>query len=239
LLEDRDDASIFGSGYGYKDEAIEMGANVSYRNQLLKHELGIPMQTESFKLYDFAVKKLSKIITQVSPSTVIDFGVSYGHIDSILAKRFPDIKFVGVDRSTDTKAYNDKYFNLPNLKFVAGDIFDNLPDNSLLIQMRIGVLLSKSFLEKLYRACYKAGVKNIVLLEPHGISWLSGVSYAFSDQDQDSIVFRSGMFIHNYPGILRTAGYEVYDSGLLETDHQDGDYRILYMAAKAGPAPGL
>ena len=55
--------------------------------------------------------------------------------------------------------------------------------------------------------------------------------YIFSEDDQESVVYRSSMLIHNYPGILKKCGFRISGTELLKTGHSHDDYRILSFTA--------
>lgn len=241
LRRDSLEAGSFGSSYGYSEETEEIKTNQYYRHQLLKKELGIFQRTESFDLYELSVRTLGEMIEQGGCAKVINFGVSYAHVDSLLAARFPGVSFVGIDRSPATAAYNQKYFgHVPNMSFVASDIFAYLAHNdcsgALLYHMRTGAVLPPSFLKKLYGVCREAGVGQLACFEPFGISWDTGRPFVFSDQELPSQVFRGIMFLHNYPGLLKAAGYEATASRMHKTTHKDDDYRILSITARRAAA---
>jgi len=53
---------------------------------------------------------------------VVDFGVSYAYVDSLLAAKSPDVQFIGIDRSKAVCDLNSADFTLPNMTFLASDI---------------------------------------------------------------------------------------------------------------------
>jgi len=225
----------FDSGYGYKDELQELSIGQYYRKQLLQND--VHEKSESLELYDHVIAEVSKLLTS-NPSIkkVINFGVSYAHVDSELAKIFPNVSFVGIDRSQLTKEFNQEFFgDIKNLSFETGDIFKYLDSteqqDSVLLHMRTCVVLPKYFLEDLYRKSRDVGVKFIIGFEQIGLSRQTNAPYSFSEKDQDSVVFRIFMQIHNYPGILKKLGYEIKRTKLLKTRHQDDDFRILSFTA--------
>lgn len=232
IQQERDENPLsFNSEFGYKDEIQELSVAKYYRHQLQLNDLH--EKSESFELYNKVISEVSKLLTD-NPSIkkVINFGVSYAHVDSELAKLFPNVSFIGIDRSKMTQKYNQESFgDIKNLSFEAGDIFEYLESSdqrdSVLFHMRTCVLLPKDFLEKLYKKSHNLGVKFIVGFEQIGLSRQTNIPYSFSDADQESVVFRIFMIIHNYPGILKNQGYSMVNSELLKTRHADDDFRIL------------
>jgi hypothetical protein len=158
--------------------------------------------------------------------------VSYGNVDAELSNRYPNVRFIGIDRSKLTKTFNEIQFaSIHNLEFVAGDIFEYLSNNSfqngIFFTSRTMMIFPKTFVEKLYGAVTRAGFKYIVGLEPVGISRQTGKPYVFSDADQPSVVYTNKMFIHNYPAILQKSGYSVLETGLIKTNNGHKDFRII------------
>lgn len=224
----------FLSGFGYLSESTELQTAKYYKNQIEGRNTS--SATESFDLYDHVVNVLGNLLTNdYSIEVVSNFGVSYAYVDSVLAKKFVDRKFVGIDRSKLTQLFNQDVFkNLPNLTFQAVDIFEYLASQSkcgVLVHMRTCTLLPKDFLSSLYLAAYRSNVKYIVGFEQVGWSRETDRAYQFSDDDQNSVVFRGFMNIHNYPGILRAAGFRIERIEMLKTAHPDEDYRIISFVA--------
>lgn len=206
-----------------------------YKKQLEERENNSATD-ESFDFYEHADHVLSDLLSKDSSIEVSsNFGVSYAYLDSVLAKKFANCQFVGIDRSKLTQEFNQKIFNdQSNLRFEALDIFEYLANQSqcgVLVHMRTCTLLPKHFLLKLYRAAFKAKVKYIVGFEQIGWSRETDNAYRFSDDDQESVVFRGFMNIHNYPGILKAAGFRLDRIELLKTAHPDDDYRIISFTA--------
>ena len=217
--------------YGYTDELAELRAALKYKKQI---EGGYPGPSESKQLYKHAEIVLSELLGH--SKFFVNFGACYAYIDSILALKFPDIQFIGVDRSKFTKLLNESSFSgLTNMEFVAEDVLAFLEnkdfENGIFFHTRTCCLLPKPFIQLLYKLVAKAGFSRVVCMEQVGISRQTGVPYKFSDEEQPSVAFRWGMYIHNYPEILNNAGYSVTRAELLETDHPHRDYRILSITA--------
>jgi hypothetical protein len=236
-LSPSQNAGEFGSGYGYDDEIREVAVAIQYKKEIDAEFQSMP---DSSSLYRHVDEVISKLISEDSTiNKVIDFGVSYAHTDALLAEKFPSIKFVGLDRSILTKAFNEQYFShLTNLELIASDIFEYFSkhncNNSIFWTMRTTLLLPKDFLLKLYAEAFKAGVKYICLFEPIGISRETMKPYQFSYNDQPSVGLRDGMFIHNYPGILRSSGYSVHRAELINMRHPHPDVKVLSITASIG-----
>jgi len=173
-------------------------------------------------LYD---TKIEKILRELDPGirTVINFGVYCANPDYLLAKKFPNTKFIGVDRERITKSLNERAFNLPNLHFFVADIMDILPSlpqkgsPSLLFHARTGTLCYPEFLRNLYKSCANSGIEYISLFENASLSRDTLKFHDYENMPSDSICYRSVMFIHNYRKILDDAGYKIIESERLQS----------------------
>lgn len=227
----------FGSGYGYSDELRELAAAVYYRSEL--DDKQTVHASESQAVYDEILRRVSGALKKHPQiRSVTNFGVGYGYVDSELARRFPEVRFYGLDRSRLTKAFNETFFRLPNLEFVAGDVFHHFSDIReagpwLLLHARTATMLPRSCVRELYTSAGTAGASCIVALEQCGISWQTGRPYTFNeDPNQPSVALSAGMFIHNYPGLLKGAGFQVLDATLLTTKYSDKTLRIACMTSE-------
>ncbi len=169
---------------------------------------------------------------------MLDFGVSYAHVDSVLAKRHPQLRFIGCDRSELTMAINRVDFgNVPNLVLHGGDVFDCLEQYKpidVLFHMRTACLLPSDFLDQLYARARACGARYVVMAEQIGLSWETDAGYEFSDQQQDSILLRWKMLIHNYPALLKKAGFRVTQSESFGTKHANPNLKLLLIVAEVG-----
>lgn len=221
----------FESGWGY-DEFYEIKGIFHYYEQII-NEFKPPFLTESKLLYENIVNLCSDVIEKYNIKNFTNFGSFLSHTDSILAKKYRDTTFFCADRSKYTKKINEFiYENINNMKFIDGDIFkflNNKYEDSVFFSARTALIMPKFFLDKLYKSVYEANYKYVILFEQIGISHETNKCYKFSDTDQESVAYRWGMHIHNYPGILNQAGYKVINSKLIKTDHPFEDYRFLYI----------
>lgn len=227
------DPASFDSEYGYIDESDELKKAIYLREQLTNDVTGsrdIINKVEDVFDRMFAMGPGIK--------SVLDFGVSYGHINSVIAKKRPDVQMYGIDRSPLTKMYNEHYFgSVPNLHFVAGDVFDLLKGVKFdaLFHMRTATLLPKNFNINLYEKAAAAGVDWVLGAEPLGMSWQTSSPYEFSYNDKPSVSFRNHMFIHNYPSMLKQAGFNLRHAELTKTSHNDPNFGfVVFIAERAG-----
>jgi hypothetical protein len=179
-----------------------------------------------------------------SVKTVLDFGVLCAVPNYELAKRFPATEFVGIDRQELVKTLNERSFQLPNLRFLAGDVLEALPQvarkgsPTALFHARTACLCYPEFLRRLYRTCAQLDVQYVVLYETLSMSKSYLRFYDYENMPADAIGIRSIMYAHNYPAYLREAGYQVLvndrvASGLLLNDRSDlGASNVVIVARK-------
>jgi len=198
---------------------------------------GFAAQTYSHALYQRQVETLTKLLATRDHDTFINFGVSYAYVDDLLASKFPNVTFIGVDRSKWTKMFNEmKLAGRPNLSFAADDILTVLRKtptrNGIFFHAPTGTYIPKPALLDIYKAARESGYRTIAAYEPFGLSRVTGEPYQFSFSEQPSIAYYNGMIIHNYPKLVVDAGYVVANAAVVETDFPIApDHRILELIA--------
>ncbi len=224
------------SKFGY-DELQEIAALKNYQAQVTDPNFKNAV-SESPVLYDAIFERVSAILkNDPAVKTFVNFGVSFAHIDSVLAARFPSVKFIGIDRSEVTKTFNERCFSsLTNLEFIAGDVFELLASkrdfkNAVFFHTRTMLVIPPSVVSRLYARVKDSGFKYVVGLEQIGYSRETDAPYEFSDEPKASVLFRTIMFLHNYPGMLKQAGYRLTSIKALKTAHPHEDFRILAFTA--------
>jgi len=224
----------FDSGYGYENADEERRVGLMYKAEIIS---GNHMNRESPALYDHAISVLNDLVGKYGVRQVVNFGVSYAYIDSVLAKKYSDVNFVGIDRSKAIKQLNEEEFRFKNLSFIAGDVMDwinaqkDLSD-TLFYSMRTCVLLPQDFIEKLYKKLADRNCYLIVGFEPFGLSCSTNSFYEQAECKKESVLFRDTMYLHNYLGILNSNGYEMKRLEYIKTAHVDKDYRIQSFIAQ-------
>ena len=216
------------------DEIGEITTVFQYFNEI---QAGFPNPTESKLLYQHIDNRLTDLFSTANTKTLVNFGVCYAHIDSVLASKFPEINFIGIDRSILTKAFNESKFDrLSNLQFINDDIIHFLDNNKfeggVFSHTRTLCLLPKVFINSLYEAIANARFRYIVCVEQFGISRQTFEPYRFSEEDQESVAYRDGMYIHNNPALLKNAGFSIERSELVKTDHPHEDFHFVSITAK-------
>lgn len=225
------------SEYGYSGDvfANEILTAIKYRTQIAED---FPHPSESKRLYEHIIELSSNLLATHEIPTFLNFGVSYAYTDAILARKFPETKFVGIERTSAAKMINlDFTAEIKNLEMLSGDIFDLFSqrkfDGGVLFHSRTLLLMPQDFIRKLYKAAHEAGFRYIIGTEQYGISRQTGKPYEFSYEYQDSVVYRTFMYIHNWPNILEESGFELQQIESIKTDHPHEDYRIMSFLAKS------
>ena len=228
LLESTDSAYSVDSKFGDDPYTGELQSWMGYRRGALSGSFG----GESPALYEHTIAKASTLILENHLTTFFNLGVCFPYVDSQLAKKLQNTKFIGIERTEILPILNNHFFaDQKNMASICGDLFDYLKSNSfsnsVFFHSRTMTLLSKSFVERTYKSAAQAGFSFIFGNEQIGVSRESGLPYKFSLSDKPSEIYRKGMFMHNYPAILKQAGYETIYVEAIKTGHPDPDYRIL------------
>jgi len=148
---------------GYDATTNELLVAIGYANEI---EGGFKDKSYSPVLYERQTELLSEMPGGAKYDKLVNFGVSYGYVDDILAGRFSEVSFIGIDRSPLTKAFNEtKFRRRSNLSFVAGDIlseFVQMPaTNGILFHARTGTYLSRPVLSGIYKAARESGYRRL------------------------------------------------------------------------------
>lgn len=240
LARDAHNAQEAGSGYGSADAVAEFTTTLGYA-RIFEADPALDRSgtVDTARRVEETVASLAAADPAIG--SCLNFGAAYAQVDARLAAKLPQIEFVALDRSPLTQALNALALPaVPNLKFVADDVFHALAGrvwrHAMFVHCRTLVQLPMSFIEQLYGAVHAAGFEYVLGFEPVGLSRVSGASFQFSDARKASEHFRDNLFLHNYPGLLASAGYAVETIDLLRTSHPHEDYRILHFVARRNPA---
>lgn len=223
------EASGFASGYGYESAAAELDIARMYKGQIAS---GQYPAAETPGVMAEAISILTDVITATSPRRVVNFGVSYAYVDSVLAGRFPDVQFTGIDRSAEVCDLNRADFALPNISFLASDInewIDAQADLSdcVFFHVRTAILLPQTFLGRLYDKLAARKTLAICGVEPVGVSRQINSFPAQSVDLWPSVSFRDELYIHNYIGLLASRGYRARYLKYVKTAHVEKDVRMV------------
>jgi hypothetical protein len=227
------EVSSFDSGYGYSSEQEELAVALMYKGQIASGQYAAAETPETMQA---AIERLAEVIAARKPARVVNFGVSYAHVDSVLAERFPDVQFIGIDRSQAVCDLNRADFPRPNMQFIASDIEAWLDEQSdlsdcVFFHVRIAILLPQAFVDQLYRKLIAKRVSAICGFEPVGVSRETNAFVAQTYEPSTSVHFRDTLYIHNFAGLLADRGYRMTHLGYTKTGHPDKDVRLLSFVA--------
>jgi len=146
--------------------------------------------------------------------SVINLGSFCGYFDHVLAESRPELSVVGFDRDKAVIELNRRHFAAPNLDYRADDLDSVLIEavaagTTVLTHVRTCTLMFPAGVAALYEQCREAGVKFIVGIESTGYSWQIDGFPDPDDFDRPPIVPLGIMIDHNYPRLLRDAGYRM------------------------------
>ena len=143
-------------------------------------------------------------------SRVTNFGCFVPEVDQRLSRAFPGVEFIGIDRDADIIDLARTIY--PELTLRAGDIRDLLEGDGILVHTKTATFILPHALQTIYHRAAEQGIRKILVLEPWG---LDGISRQYPKGEFNLAFMRSSMMIHDYPKLLRRAGYAVTESILL------------------------
>lgn len=128
LTSTQEDGYSVDSQFGYSEPEIhELSTLLNYKKQI---DDGFPGPSESKQLYAHVIDTASRLIQETGSKAFFNFGVSYAYTDHILARKFPDVRFWGIERTVLPKLVNEVFFKSQvNMSFLAGDVFEYLRTN--------------------------------------------------------------------------------------------------------------
>ena len=169
------------------------------------------------------------VVTDVD--VVLDFGTLCAQPLYEAAQLAPAITFIGTDRQQFIAELNREAYQLPNLLFDHGDIFDvmervsRLPGRKAFVHIRTTCTLYPRFVEEIYQAAARLGFDHIYMVENAGLVRTRLAFVDFETMSEPAVVAKHRLHIHNYRRLLADAGYRVHDfrrnraPGLWRGDH--------------------
>lgn len=156
-------------------------------------------------------------------SKIVNVGASYAHVDSLLARRYPGIQFVGVDFAANLAEYNNE-FEFDNLEFRSGYAMEMLEQGQLNADVfffgNAAYEIKNLELRRYFELFRTSGAKYVVLNEPiyplPGGAIIDPLDVPLSESravysHQGLGVSRHGPLgrVHNYKAMLEEAGFDV------------------------------
>ena len=239
-------ATHFGSGYGYENTEEDLEVALFYKSEFNSGKFSA---RETPAINNLVLDKLTRILGEEHGgiTRVVNFGACYAYLDALLAKNFPQIEFVGIDRAETIKDLNSKDFaRIQNIKFAADDILNwvtsqDTMSGTLFFSVRTQVLLPRDFLIEMYELLGSKNCSQILVFEPYGLSRVTNDLPIGGENLTSSLLYRDTMYLHNYQGIGRLSGFSISDHLYVKTQHQDEDYRIEFVhfvgSPQSSPSP--
>ncbi len=231
----RQSADVTKHGYTRKYGDLEYA--LEYAAEIAAPDFDEGSLGESYGLYQEQLKILREMIKEKKPRKVFNFGICYAYVDNELALEFPDVEFIGIDLSVHNKAFSDVDFgDTKNLTILTGDVFAHFSETDysdcVFLTSRTLPLLPREFIEKLYKSASEANFRYLVGFEQSGLSEEILAPFVFESPDKPSVYWRDRMYIHNYPYLIESAGYEILDMALFTTNHTSADLQFLRFLAE-------
>jgi hypothetical protein len=232
LQQDLISGAMVRSGYvDHYDEKNEVAVWKRYQGNLANEDV---QSSEVVFRASYVLNQLRHLISQ-NPDVkrVINIGCSYGWLEGQVAKDFPNINIVGIDRSQVAMNLNREEFCFSNIDFVADDFrlfFERHPEvfsDSIVCHLNFGVYFLPNLLADLYRKAYVGGAKYILVFEPSGISRQTHKHFCYDLNKKNPVVFRGPMLLNNYPAIFDDAGFRTIFSAQLRPPHPHRDFRSV------------
>ena len=157
-------------------------------------------------------------------TTFIDFGAFCGYATHRLALDFPRTRFIGIDRPEITRDLSAKYFQAPNLEFVAGDLlmeidkWDDLGDNAVLFHSRTAVFCYPEYMRLLYSKAKAKGVRHLMFQEGDTFSRWYRKFYEYGDYPEIAINSRSKMWMHDFGRLVPKTGFRIDSISHVDTN---------------------
>ena len=239
LVQDLTEGSLQRSGYiDHYTEKQEISVWHRYRKTYEKETV---QSNEIVFRADYMKTLLCKILDDnPNLSGWINIGCSYGWLENQIATNYPNLKVIGIDRSSTAMDLNKSEFSeVQNLEFIADDfnkVFQNRPEifkNVVVTHINFGVYFLPTLLQNLYKNAYNKGCDKIIVFEPSGISRITHRHYQYSEQNQKPAIFRGQMLLNNYPNLLKESGFNLEFADKVKPPHPHPDfYSVCFVGSR-------
>ena len=214
---------ILSQYWGHEATNFHEGWKDRFERLFLKHDVQVIDELEAvIASYDEADR----------PIALYEIGCGGGQVLNYLCGRLKGVeKFVGIDLGEDQITSNMQTYDDPKIAFHTADAVDWIPANAApksVVLTNGGVL--EYFLREEVEALF-ASVGNdlkpatIVLIET------IGSNHDLEASDDSFIYGRELSFSHNYPALLRKAGFEIRHQSERAGQQEDGGGRWLRVVA--------
>ena len=145
-------------------------------------------------------------------TSVIEFGVGCAHTLASVARRYPHIRFVGIDHTRSANQFNESVFRADNLTFLTGDTMHHLTHaefggKPILFHGDVGGKSHPAMLASLYEKCRDLGTRHILAVEELDFDCINLRYHDADDPSNNLRMSSAGRLMHNFPRLLQAAGY--------------------------------
>lgn len=174
----------------YEDESLAGYGDYDFTSTGDSHN-PLPEQLRSV-----VVPTVEQAIESISGNVkVCEIGAGNGDVSALLASRYPNTNFIGIDLNTDNA---EKKHNMPNLNFIKGYALDLLESGALndvdiIFASSTFVVFTPLELENYFKAMKASHLKKLIVSEP-----LTRKYDPRSHPAPKSIHMAKGMWGHNY-----------------------------------------
>jgi hypothetical protein len=181
-----------------------------------------------------AVALAKSVLDRFPIKTAINIGAYYAFIDHVLARQYPDVKFVAVDFIDEYERYNAE-FALPNLSFVCGYPIELMESGTLHADLVIFSATAAEIMNpelRRYLDLLRQNTKYLILSEPlynmpdgsvvdpKTVSLTSSIA-AYAQPDYLPHLKGPVAHIHNYWSILQESGFKILHYRVYKPDFTD------------------
>ncbi|MGB0681874.1 MAG: SAM-dependent methyltransferase [Magnetovibrionaceae bacterium] len=156
-------------------------------------------------MHDVLERYMDDLIKKGDVKTICELGCVHGSALYEMAKRYPDIHFVGIDLNVD---YGKAHYQADNLTFIGDYIFDMdeiLPGGvDLMFSVRTVEAMTPAELPAFFDYCAKLKVRRIL----HMDEMVFGMRVDAA-RGKVSRVIKKGFWYHNYPAYVADSPYEI------------------------------
>jgi len=206
---------------------FHQGWSHRFEEMFLKHDVEVIAHLE--ELMDGDAKG-------VRFSCLYEIGCGGGQVLDYLRQRLKKIpSFVGIDIGEDQIASNEETYDDPSISFRAADAVKWLPQNA---SQNCIMLTNGGVLEYFLKEEVELIFSHVATLAPAAIALIEtiGSNHDLENQPSSYVYARELAFSHNYPELLRNAGFEILHQSERAGNVSDGGGRwVRILAWKPNP----
>jgi hypothetical protein len=175
-------------------------------------------------------------------TSVVEFGVGCAHTLAMLARRYPRVRFFGIDHTRSSNQFNECVYQADNLVFLTGDAIYHLAHADLgakpiLFHGNASGRCHPGLLASVYERCRILGIGHLLIAEDLDFDCLNLRYHKAGDPSHKVRISCTGHLLHDFTSLFQAAGYLVSENSpvmpvLLRTP-PGADRRILHATLRA------